>query len=204
MHYKTGDQPAGMVFPLPEDLFDADVTGATVRIAGVAPITQHWDDEERAVVATAPAPFTVPGYVPVDFVAQFDEGNATREVEPIIIEPAVSDGWLTLASARRAWADAPDSDEILHGLLTAAKTGLLAWLEDRAFTTAEDGTKTPIAPGESWRVAHWMQARAMWQAGRVNRDGDAMGFESEAIALFPLNRDIKHLLIPKSRIPRFR
>ncbi|TPW75894.1 phage gp6-like head-tail connector protein [Schumannella soli] len=190
-----------MAFPLPDEFHDQMVTAATVTVGGTVPAEQSFDTETGEVVATLASPFAAAGLVRVSVTVTAGGGHVSRELEPIVVESALLDGWLTLETARRLWPDAPDEDEALHVLLAAARNACVAWLGGRAYVTGEGGDEVPVTPSSDWRQAQLMQARAIWQAGRVNRDGGELGLDT--IQLFPLNRDIRNLLIPKTRVPRW-
>jgi hypothetical protein len=103
--------------------------------------------------------------------------------------------WHTPATARTEWADAPKTDEALASLLTAARH------QCEAFAPA---TKTvdPAAIPEEYRIAHLMQARAIWQAQNTatNPAGD---FEAggQTVRVYPMDWQVKSLLRPALGVP---
>jgi hypothetical protein len=116
-------------------------------------------------------------------------GAVTLQAVSVIIE--AEDGWHDLESARDEWQDAPAGDPQLFTMLQSAKVQCLA------FAPALSGR-----PPANYRQAQLLQARALWQAVRTNPDGqlDANGF---SVHVYPLDRNIRALLRPRTGVPVF-
>lgn len=186
MHYNVGDAPTGVVFLLPDDIDEATVMGAQVRVAGVAKTTVYSSGTMTVSVGSLPTA----GVVPVTATLTLQGGGtSTVSLEPIVVEAPT--GWHTIDSIRRRWADAPEDDEILATLLDTARIECIAYL---------DGITADPVP-TSWREAQYLAARAWWQAGRVNRDGDALGGGDSVLRVWSLDGAVKRLLVPQRRIP---
>lgn len=117
------------------------------------------------------------------------DGSGKREsVEAVLViveDPA--DGWHTLATARREWDDAPDSDVTLYELLDVARVACLS------FAPSIDPAPT------HYRKGQLMQARAIWTASRAT-NGDRMGDENFGVTVFPLDWNVKQTLRPKRAV----
>jgi hypothetical protein len=103
--------------------------------------------------------------------------------------------WHTPGTARTEWSDAPKDDTQLAGLLTAARH------QCEAFAPIAK-TADPTAIPEEFRIAHLMQARAIWQAQNTatNPAGD---FEAggQTVRVYPMDWQVKSLLRPAVGVP---
>lgn len=99
--------------------------------------------------------------------------------------------WLDISTARAEWWDAPDDDTTLARLLEVAKTQVIAFAP-----TLDDITR----PTESYVLAQLMQARNLWNTGRIAPDSTA-AVDGFVIQPHPLDWQIKQLLRPRNPRP---
>ena len=102
-------------------------------------------------------------------------------------------GWVTVGDVEIYWPHAHDEVEV------TALTSLLAAAQEQceAFApTLPEGTAIP----EGWRVAHAMQARALWRSS-VAGSGNQIGADGMTITVFPMDWTVKALLRPKRGVP---
>lgn len=109
--------------------------------------------------------------------------------------------WHDLVSARRMWRDAPADDETLQTLLNTAQQQVVAYAP---ITYDDTGAVVPIDPNAvpvNYRQAQLMQARNMWNAGKVDPASAGMGDDTFAIRPFPLDWMVKQIIRPKTGVP---
>lgn len=102
--------------------------------------------------------------------------------------------WYTRSDAANDWAELP-AGQRGDDLLAAARIQCEAFAPD-----LPAGTRS--IP-ETWRMAHLMQAKAIWQAqqtGNANPSGD---FESsgQTVRVYPMDWNVKSLLRPALGAP---
>jgi hypothetical protein len=102
------------------------------------------------------------------------------------------DGWHTLDTARDDWRDAPGFDAWLYELLWTARNDVLAYAPALAASQR---------PPLNYRRAQIMQARNLWNAGKVDPASGGMGEDTFVLRPFPLDWTIKQTLRPKRAIP---
>lgn len=198
MHYVIGDIPA--------DALEVDVSEAgPSSLYGAASVTLHKPDGTVAAdFGSLPVPpdgvllvpfgttsaFTVAGLHEVRVVLTTGEGATLRRetvpAVPVVVE--APDGWHSLESARADWRDAPYEDAPLFSVLASAKDQCLA------FAPAVD-----VVPAR-YRQAQLMQARALWNSGHVNSDGNLGSEGGFTVTVFPMDWTVKNLLRPKRAI----
>lgn len=122
-------------------------------------------------------------------------------------------GWHTLDTARDQWRDAPSDDDTLQQLLDVARHQVTAYAPTY---TGEPGTSTLAAPDPTtgalqpvtaatvpadYRLAQLMQARNIWNAGRVDPASGGLGDDSFIMRPFPLDWMVKQIIRPKRALP---
>jgi hypothetical protein len=103
--------------------------------------------------------------------------------------------WHTLSTARAEWSDAPKTDSTLTSLLIAARH------QCEAFAPAAKIVDATAIP-EEFRMAHLMQARAIWQAQNTATN-PAGEFEAggQTVRVYPMDWNVKSLLRPAVGVP---
>ena len=106
--------------------------------------------------------------------------------------------WYTVEEAREEWVDAPISDGVDEDALL---TQLLAVAQDAviAYAPAVEEALTDIPVG--YRHAQLMQARNVWNSGKVSTSGDFDGGTYGLSAGFPLDWQVRQLIRPKTGRP---
>jgi hypothetical protein len=204
-HMFVGATPSEpLVLTPPVDL--SQYTEAVV-VVGETTISAEIDGDDVIVTLRA---INAPGLYPVTVRVT----NAGRGEEFDFPAIAVEDrqGWHTISSARREWADAPLEDAVLYELLSVARGQVEAFapsLPAPVETPAQFNSgwilMTPIQYPEvpaNYRLAQLVQARNVWTATKPDSntgfgDGDFMPAPSR-----PLDWHVKNLLRPKSGAPR--
>jgi hypothetical protein len=153
----------------------------------------HGDDRRRRARhrVRGESWFTEPGLHQLRCTLTTADGRQQR-IDALQIVVHEDDGWHTLPSARSEWRDAPDQDERLYPLLELAKQQVLA------YAPALDEFATPPL---HYRQAQLLQARNLWNAGRVDPASGQAGGDSFALTPFPLDWTVKQMLRPKSARP---
>lgn len=135
--------------------------------------------------------FTQAGLYQLRCTLEGADGRQER-LDAIQIVVHADDGWHTLPSARSEWQDAPARDERLWPLLELAKQQVLAFAP-----ALEDGQLPPL----NYRHAQLLQARNLFNAGRVDPSTGDAGGEGFSLTPFPLDWNVKQLLRPKNPRP---
>lgn len=141
-----------------------------------------------------------PGTTPFETAGIYQLRITLRDVDLTVRErvPAVrlvadiDDGWHTLETARDDWRDAPLYDAWLYELLWTARDNVLAYAPALA-----DGAAVPI----NYRRAQLMQARNLWNAGKVDPSSGAQGDDTFVMRPYPLDWVIKQILRPATGKP---
>lgn len=131
---------------------------------------------ELRVVLTNPTTEVRERIAPVRLVADLDDGG----------------GWHTLDTARDDWRDAPGFDAWLYECLWVARNDVIAFAPKLA-----EGQRPPL----NYRRAQIMQARNLWNAGKVDPSSGGIGEDTFVLRPFPLDWTIKQTLRPKRAVP---
>lgn len=107
--------------------------------------------------------------------------------------------WHDAESARSTWADAPLDDVALEQLLDVAKGQVIAYAP--ALPEPAEGEEQNVP--EHYRMGQLMQARNIWNAGKVSTGGE-FGEGDFAIRVHPLDWMVKQVLRPRVGVPRVR
>lgn len=138
------------------------------------------------------SPFDQPGIYELRVVLS-NLSTEVRERLPLVrLVADTDDGWHTLDTARDDWRDAPGFDAWLYELLWTARNDVLAFAP--ALTA---GQRPPL----NYRRAQLMQARNLWNAGKVDPASGGMGDDTFVLRPFPLDWTIKQVLRPKRAVP---
>lgn len=201
MAYYVGDIPAEELVIEPAEnrrnpdlaLFDTatvtlqDPDGMPVDVDFTAEIVE----DTIAIAWPVVSPFEVAGVFTLTVTLTNPEG-AVERVAPAFLVAQDPDGWQTVDTARDIWEQAPNDDARLFQLLELAKQQVLAYAP--ALTLL-----APIPP--NYREAQIMQARNIWNAGKVDPQSGGFGEDSFVIRPFPLDWMIKQILRPRTGIP---
>lgn len=149
-------------------------------------------DEGRSLVVTwaAMTPFETPGQYSLQLTftgAAVGGVTPVQRTDPEMIVVQQNDGWHTLESARRMWADAPFSDEELFELLDSAKTAVVDFAPVYEFLPPR------------YVRAQLMQARAVWNATKAGSENE-IGPDGFSTTVYPLDKNIRQLLRPRRGI----
>ena len=138
------------------------------------------------------SPFDQPGIYELRVVLS----NPTTEVRerlPLVrLVADTDDGWHTLDTARDDWRDAPGFDAWLYELLWTARNDVIAFAPPLAANSR---------PPLNYRRAQLMQARNLWNAGKVDPASGAVGEDTFVLRPFPLDWTVKQVLRPKRGVP---
>ena len=168
----AGSPPRACLPPRPPLVVTRDASGETITLSASA-------------VTFAPAG--------VWLIVLAEAGPGELPVMPIVVEDR-SDGWHTLASARRIeWPDAPADDATLYELLQSAKEQCIDYAP-----ALPAGALIPTR----WRQAQLKQARAIW-ADLVS-GGEPMGPDGIATTVYTMSIHVQQLLRPKKAKPVIR
>lgn len=103
--------------------------------------------------------------------------------------------WHTKQSARAQWRDAP-ADEALQDLLDAAQ------FECETYAPAQPTPVDPDAPISipiGWRIAHLLQARAMWTFLQTTAQQEGPSIEGVGTArVYPMDANVRARLRPNT------
>jgi len=196
--YWTGDiPPAPLVIDLLDD--DGDVDTSPFPLVWANLIAPDGDNRRLipaaivgdTIVAEWPniTPFDLPGIY--SLVVTLMGTNASTGLAPLQFVVESVDGWHTLDSARAQWPDAPSDDVVLYTLLDGARTAVNAYAPP-----LEPSAQIPLP----FRQAQLMQTRAVWNATKTN-DQSEIGPDGFAIRVYPLDKNIRQLLRPKTALP---
>ena len=137
---------------------------------------------------TDTSPFTAEGLYSLTVVLVGDD--VRERLAPVYFVSQGDDGWHTVDSAREEWHDgAPSLDRRLYQLLLLAREQVVAYAPKLA-----DGASVPA----NYREGQIMQARNLWNAGRVDPSSGETGDEDFAIRPYPLDWMVKQVLRPKT------
>jgi hypothetical protein len=201
MAYYTGDIPAEdlVIEPArngePVDLtpFDEAVAtlyapdGAEVESAGFLATI---DDDHVIVEWPTESVLDTEGVYRLSIVLESNAGP-TERLSPVYLVAQEENGWHTCDSAREEWRDAPTSDARLFQVLAQAREQVTEFAPALA-------AETPIP--SRYREGQMMQARNLWNAGRVDPGSGATGDEDFVIRPFPLDWMVKQVLRPQRAI----
>lgn len=116
-------------------------------------------------------------------------GTRREQLAPIYVVIQADDGWLTVDTIRVTWIDADTiSDHQLWQLLSIARDQILEYAP-----TLAQGAKVPL----NYVRAQELQARNLYNAGKVDPSNGGMGDDTFVIRPFPLDWSIKQLLRPQ-------
>lgn len=158
-------------------------------LTGYLPATVN--DNQISVSWPAVSRFTKAGMYSLGVVLVTDSGHVQLDPQRFAVQ--VKNGWHTLDSARAEWQDAPADDSRLFTLLQIAAQQVAAYAPD-----LEDGAPVPT----NYRYGQLMQARNLWNAGRVDpAQGNAEFGTSFVITPHPLDWIVRQILRPQRRVP---
>lgn len=102
--------------------------------------------------------------------------------------------WHDTVSIRLIWSNAPAADPLLQDLLDAAKAQVIAYAP---------ALVDPAVIPATYRVAHGLQTRAIWesQTANVAGDVDAIGLEGYQVRVYSLAKPVRELLRPPNGVP---
>ncbi|MET0725927.1 MAG: hypothetical protein ABWY36_06220 [Leifsonia sp.] len=205
MSYYVGDIPAQALVVEPQKMSSAGVsepvdlapfTTVEAKLYGpdgalvAATFTATIDEDVIDITWPTTTPFATAGIYDLRLVLT---GTGVRERVPAVrLVADDEDGWHTLDTAREDWRDAPGFDAWLYELLWTAKQDVIAY----APALAEDA-RPPI----NYRRAQLMQARNLWNAGKVDPASGGDGDDTFVLRPFPLDWTVKQVLRPKRAIP---
>lgn len=208
MGYFVGDIPAQPLVieparsgePLDLDPFDPvvevevlDPDGVPILTPGFLGTIEALGVGDKVIVIEWPevSPFTTAGIYTIRVVA-FNAATEVRERIPSVrIVADTEDGWHTLETAREDWRDAPVVDSWLYEVLWTAKHDVLAYAPELA-----EGQRPPL----NYRRAQLMQARNLWNAGKVDPATGAAGEDTFILRPYPLDWTVKQVLRPKRAV----
>lgn len=149
-------------------------------------------EEDQLVVEwpTAESPFAEAGLYSLAITLVGDD--ARERLAPVYFVAQAEDGWHTIDSAREEWhTGAPTLDRRLFQLLEQAKEQVIEFAPAIA----------AVAPIPArYREGQMMQARNLWNAGRVDPQSGGTGDEEFVIRPFPLDWMVMQVLRPKKAI----
>ncbi len=108
--------------------------------------------------------------------------------------------WHDVESARNQWVDAPLDDVALEQLLEVAKGQVIAFAP--ALPEPAEGAEQTVP--EHYRMGQLMQARNLWNAGKVDTASGGMGDDTFIVRPRPLDWTVKQVLRPRKGVPRVR
>lgn len=165
--------------------------GSPVVTAGFTATIETLPDAAAPVIVIEwpeSSPFDTPGIYTIRVVV-FNATTEVRERIPSVrIVADLEDGWHTLETAREDWRDAPVVD---------------AWLYECLWTARHDVTAyAPALAADAWppinyRRAQLMQARNLWNAGKVDAASGGDGEGQFILRPYPLDWAVKQVLRPK-------
>ncbi|GAB3118408.1 hypothetical protein [Glaciibacter psychrotolerans] len=138
------------------------------------------------------SPFDVAGIYALRLTATHTTTNVRERIPAVRLVVDVEDGWHTLDTARDDWRDAPGYDAWLYELLWSARQQVCAYAPALA-----TGQRPPL----SYLRAQIMQARNLWNAGKVDPASGGMGDDTFVLRPFPLDWMIKQVLRPQNPRP---
>lgn len=103
--------------------------------------------------------------------------------------------WHNVSSVRTVWSSAPSVDEDLQDLLDAAQRQILEYVDLDVDDPPDDIPAT-------YRVAHGLQTRAVWESqnAAVGVDIDQIGGEYP-VRVYSMAKPVRDLLTPQHSIP---
>lgn len=121
-------------------------------------------------------------------------GVERRErLAPIYFVSQAEDGWHTNDSAREEWTTgAPQSDVRLFQLLLMAKQQVTAYAPQ-----LPAAARVP----RNYKEGQLMQARNLWNAGKVDPQSGGVGDDEFVIRPYPLDWMVQQVLRPKRGVP---
>lgn len=135
------------------------------------------------------SPFETAGIYTIRAVVENSDTEVRERIPSVRIVADEEDGWHTLETAREDWRDAPVVD---------------SWLYECLWTARNDVTTyAPVLPAGQWppinyRRAQIMQARNLWNAGKVDPSSGGDGEGSFILRPYPLDWVVKQVLRPKT------
>lgn len=203
MGYYVGDipaqdlviEPARNEEPVDLTLFD-DLDIALYGPAGVPVETPGFlgTIEEGVIVIEWPStsPFTEGGIYSFRITLRNDATGIRERFPAVRIVVDTEDGWHTLETARDDWRNAPGYDAWLYEILWVARENVLAYAPKLA-----EGQRPPI----NYLRAQIMQARNLWNAGKVDPASGGEGEDSFIMRPYPLDWMVKQVLRPARAVP---
>jgi hypothetical protein len=106
--------------------------------------------------------------------------------------------WMTPDEVRERWRDAPANEDYLLEVMDTAKVQVLTYGPAAiAVAIAAD----PAAVPESYRLAHLVQTRNLWNAVKSDPMNQGIGDEGFIIRPFPMDWTVKNMVRPLSAKP---
>lgn len=121
-----------------------------------------------------------------------DDTGAQERLPAVRIVVDTEDGWHTLESARDDWRNAPGYDAWLYECLWVARDNVVAYAPK-----LKDGQRPPL----NYLRAQLMQARNLWNAGKVDPSNGSEGEDTFVMRPFPLDWMVKQILRPARAVP---
>lgn len=204
MAYYTGDIPAEDIViapardeePIDLTLFDEAATETVWRAYDGETIPAEFavtfDDALLVVEWPESSPFDEAGLYTLAITLVSDDPPRRERLAPLYVVAQADDGWHTIDSARQEWyTGAPSLDRRLFQLLQMAKQQVVEFAPALA-----DNEPVPA----NYAEAQLMQARNLWNAGRVDPSAGGLGDEEFVIRPFPLDWIVKQVLRPQKGI----
>lgn len=217
--YAVGDRPLA---PLVVSIADEDGNaiglpeGTTAQVSIYSPtgtdltgfLTATVDGDEITIEWPPSSVFTTAGRYTLRAKLVTATGAVSVAPEGFVVE--TPDGWHTLASARDEWRDAPKTDVRLFDLLEIAKGQVIKYAPDEDDDGYPDSSLYPgadvfpsngVSVPTNYRYAQLMQARNLWNAGRVDPANGGIGEDSFIIQPRPLDWTVRQIIRPKRGVP---
>lgn len=149
-------------------------------------------DEVIVVEWPGITPFEIAGIYSLRLTLTSSTTDARERVPAVRLVADIDDGWHTLESARDDWRDAPGYDSWLYELLWSARQQVVAYGPKLA-----EGAHPPL----NYLRAQLMQARNLWNAGKVDPASGGQGEDTFVMRPFPLDWMIKQIIRPVTARP---
>lgn len=210
MAYYVGDipsedlviEPARAGEPIDLTPFTAADTDVIVRTFDGDPIPADFAvsfQDDASVVLEWPGAsiFDDPGLLTVNVTLNgADHRERLAPVYLIVQDP--DSGWHTIDTAVREWPDAPEEWR-LYQMLELAKEQVIAYVTEPSHW--EDPATLPDPVPLRYRNGQLMQARNLWNAGRVDPASGDAGNDGFQLTVYPLDWMVKQVLRPKPGFP---
>lgn len=199
--YFIGDTPRPLTLNLEDDgapvlWDDADsITGQIIPPTG-APVsvtfTPVTGESTVPVVWPVGYEFEAEGVYRLRIIAQISGVTVTVQTRPWAVESFA--GWHTIETARELWADLPSDQVEAYNMLNGARGAVEDYDDGRVLTGPT------VAVPDRFRQAQLMQARAVWNATKTGSE-EQIGVDGFAVRVYPLDRNIRQLIRPRSGRP---